>query len=370
MAKENSPPPAKTGSPPCGNDLSALLDNDMSNEDKAASDNIGKFLAAIPSASRSQFLAAISSKEFLKFFTAIASDDSETPQVKFKYENDDYAAFVAKQAETSREEYEHYKSQYNAINHFGNAKVPFQAFASGFQVTAAPCLGDQSLTKVVLCKDDCGDTPLARQKTREKIVREIKPEIQTFKISRILTSNNESSYDVATNALSTQTILQGINRYITQYDFTSIIMIPQGMSSAFTPACINSSTKWLHAIDDFDRIEDHQYSAWQEFILRNGTAVEIESDDWLEGTLLLSMEVTLCAEVESDLKGLPANHRGAITMLCFIIKHLVVRNQEAWDALEEYVKTFDIHNFPGEMSLPLASSSRLSSMFLEMMILA
>jgi hypothetical protein len=35
-------------------------------------------------------------------------------------------------------------------------------------------------------------------------------------------------------------------------------------------------------------------------------------------------------------------------MLRFIIKCLGVRNQEAWDALEEYVKTFDIHNFPGE----------------------
>jgi hypothetical protein len=97
-------------------------------------------------------------------------------------------------------------------------------------------------------------------------------------------------------------------------------MIPQGMSSAFTPACINSSIKWLHAINDFDRLEDNQYSAWQESILRHGTAVEVESDDWLEGTLLLSMEVTLCAEVESDLKGHPENHRGAITMLRFIIK--------------------------------------------------
>jgi hypothetical protein len=244
MVKENSPPPVKTRSSPRGNDLSTLLDNDMSNEDKAASDKMGKFLAAIPLASHSQFLAAISSKEFLKSLTAIASDDSETPQVKFEYENNVYAAFIAKQDETSREEYERYKSQYNATNHFGNAKVPFQTFASGFQVTAAPCLGDQSLTKVVLCKDKCGDTPLARQKTQEKIVHAIKPEIQTCKISRILTSNDESSYDVATNALSTQTILQGINRYITQYDFTSIIMIPQGMSSAFTPACINSSTKY------------------------------------------------------------------------------------------------------------------------------
>jgi hypothetical protein len=113
MVKEASPPPVKTGPPPHGNDLSALLsqaDNVMSNEDTAASDNLGKFLAAIPSASRSQFLAAISSKEFLKSFTAIASNDSTPPQIKFEHGDDDYAAFAAKQAKTSKEEYDFYKS--------------------------------------------------------------------------------------------------------------------------------------------------------------------------------------------------------------------------------------------------------------------
>ena len=35
-------------------------------------------------------------------------------------------------------------------------------------------------------------------------------------------------------------------------------------------------------------------------------------------------------------------------MLRFIIKGMVIRNQEAWDALEEYIKLFDIRNFPGE----------------------
>ncbi len=113
MVKEASPPPVKTGPPPRGDDLSALLsqaDNVMSNEDTAASNNLGKFLAAIPSASRSQFLAVISSKEFLKSFTAIASNDSTPPQIKFEHGDDDYAAFAAKQAKTLKEEYERYKS--------------------------------------------------------------------------------------------------------------------------------------------------------------------------------------------------------------------------------------------------------------------
>jgi hypothetical protein len=67
----------------------------------------------------------------------------------------------------------------------------------------------------------------------------------------------------------------------------------------------------------------------------------------------MSLEKTLCAEVESDICSLPLSQRGSLTTLCYIIKQLVVKNQEARDALEEYLKTFDIRKFPGE-NVPLA----------------
>ncbi len=67
----------------------------------------------------------------------------------------------------------------------------------------------------------------------------------------------------------------------------------------------------------------------------------------------MSLEKTLCAEVESDLCSLPISRQGSLTTLCYIIKRLVAKNQEARDALEEYLKTFDIRKFPGE-NVPLA----------------
>jgi hypothetical protein len=45
-----------------------LEENQMTDEDKKASENIQKFLLAIPADSRSQFLATISSDDFLKTF--------------------------------------------------------------------------------------------------------------------------------------------------------------------------------------------------------------------------------------------------------------------------------------------------------------
>ncbi len=66
------------------------------------------------------------------------------------------------------------------------------------------------------------------------------------------------------------------------------------------------------------------------------------------------METTLCSKVESDMKNLPLQkQKGAITKLCFIIKHMVVRNQEAKDTLETYLKTFDITAFTGK-DVPIA----------------
>ncbi len=107
-------------------------------------------------------------------------------------------------------------------------------------------------------------------------------------------NNDQGNYNVASNALSSQTILQGIKQYVQQYDMLSIVKIPQGISAKkFTPTNITPLTKWLSAIDDYDQLEDYQYAAWQEFILRHGTDIEIESNDWLKSTLLLSMETIL-----------------------------------------------------------------------------
>ncbi len=124
----------------------------MSDEDKKNLENIEKFLSTIPRTTRSQFLAAISSSDFLKTF-ATASGNSGTFQVKFGNDettplgNEDaysntYAAFLASQTQTSKEEYEHFKSDYAAKNRFGQVKIPLQTFQSGFQVTSTPRLGD------------------------------------------------------------------------------------------------------------------------------------------------------------------------------------------------------------------------------------
>ncbi len=114
------------------------------------------------------------------------------------------------------------------------------------------------------------------------------------------------------------------------------------------------ATLFGDAIDDWQALNNAVYFNWQEFILQSGPDFEIKSDNWLDNTLQMSLEKTLHAEVESDLCSLPISRQGSLTTLLYIIKRLVVKNQEAMDALQEHLKTFDIRKFAGE-NVPLAS---------------
>ncbi len=131
-----------------------------------------------------------------------------------------------------------------------------------------------------------------------------------------------------------------------------LIKIPQGIDLA-QPYQVAKATLFKDAIDDWQVVDNAIYFNWQEFILQSGTNVKLESDNWLNNTLQMSLEKTLCAEVETDLCSLPLSQQGTLTTLCCIIKQLVIKNQETRDALKEYLKTFDCRKFAAE-NVPLA----------------
>ncbi len=127
----------------------------------------------------------------------------------------------------------------------------------------------------------------------------------------------------------------------------SLIGILQGVDLA-QPHLVAAATLFKDAIKDWQDLGDNDYFIWQEFILCNGSDVELESDSWLNDMLQLSLETALCAEVASDLCSIPPSQRGSVTTFRCIIKQMVVKNQEARDALKEYLKKFNIRQFPGE----------------------
>ncbi len=99
----------------------------------------------------------------------------------------------------------------------------------------------------------------------------------------------------------------------------SLLQIPTGVDFS-KPERVASATRFKDAINDWSSLEDDTYFKWQEFIRRYGSPVEIESDSWFEDTLLLSMDKTLHAEVESDISHISSSKHGSITTLRFIIR--------------------------------------------------
>ena len=111
-------------------------------------------------------------------------------------------------------------------------------------------------------------------------------------------------YNVAEDAISWQTILHSIRRFVLQYDMTSLIMIPRDVDLS-RPQQVAKANSFKDAIVDWQDLQDVDYFLWQEFVLWNSTDVKIESDNWLDDVLNLSMDKTLCVEVESDIISIP-----------------------------------------------------------------
>jgi hypothetical protein len=281
-------------------------------------DAITLFYKQIPKDARKQFLKAISDKDFMQKIAASLESYKTQGKDGDKSNPDDlaaYEAFLATQSNTTEEDYQIFKSMYiTPAKCFSHVDITGDIPETGFEMSTVPCLGDQETAKIVLKKNDHGEKATACQKTCEKVVKAIKPKISTCKIPCIFTSINKDCYDVASNALSPQTIINAIRRYAVQYDMVSIIQTPQvphGVSFFHSPPAVavmmSSITSWLDAINDYNKLEDHQYAKWQEFILHKGPTVEVESNEWLEETLHLLMESNHSAEVESNMKGLLPN---------------------------------------------------------------
>jgi hypothetical protein len=90
--------------------------------------------------------------------------------------------------------------------------------------------------------------------------------------------------------------------YSIRHDFFN--QNPSGRDLA-QPYQVAKATLFKDAINDWQVLNNGVYFNWQEFILRSGTNVKIESVNWLDDTLQMSLEKTLHVEVESDLCSLP-----------------------------------------------------------------
>jgi hypothetical protein len=129
-------------------------------------------------------------------------------------------------------------------------KIPSHQLQLGLQITLASCnKKDLGEVKVILCKQDHGNDAISCKKTRDKIVKSLETKITAGNLSRVLTSVDADEHDIAADAISWQSILKSIRLFCTQYDMTSLIMIPQGIDLS-KPHHVAKATSFKDAIED------------------------------------------------------------------------------------------------------------------------
>jgi hypothetical protein len=169
------------------------------------------------------------------------------------------------------------------------SKIPFHQLQSGLQITLVSCKEkDLFEVKVILCKHDHGNDAISQKKTRDKIVKSLETKITDGNLSHVLTSIDANEHDIAADAISWQSILKSIRLFCTQYDITSLIMIPQGIDLS-KPQHVAKATSFKDAIEDWQDLSNNNYSNWQEFLLWHSTELKVKSNNWLDYILHLSM---------------------------------------------------------------------------------
>jgi hypothetical protein len=82
--------------------------------------------------------------------------------------------------------------------------------------------------RIIIGKQEHGNDAITRKKIQDKVVKSLEPKISAGNISGMLTSNDAVEYNVAADALSWQSTMKTIRKFCTQYDMTSLLLIPQG----------------------------------------------------------------------------------------------------------------------------------------------
>ena len=217
---------------------------------------------------------------------------------------------------------------------------------------------DYDNDRVVIPRTLRGSTTKERAKIRELCTTPITPQITRSNITKLISSDSNSNYDIAEDAAQWQTMLRSINRHAIASDFKHIIMIPLYFDEK-DPTTYNASAPFVNAILDHDQLTDDHYKRYQRFLRRFGRDEEITSDAWFEEKLWKSLSPALHSEVLSDFIELDKDDdedpnkpkdscQGSLTLLRIIINRVVQSNQESRRSLEEYIRNFDIRKFPGE----------------------
>ena len=188
-----------------------------------------------------------------------------------------------------------------------------------------------------------GKTPYERLKTRQHVVRALEPQIAMSGMTKLDSMSELATYDIADDVLLLEQTLLAIQKFARTFDMESIFIIPN-VFDICDPLSPHQATCMSNLLTDWVTADLNTVLCWQEFLLAYGSAEDIESNNWMEETLYLSMEADLKAEVISDMQDVHVLQRGAVTLFYMTLRRVAIRH----DHMSDWVKTFDLCAFANQ----------------------
>ena len=219
------------------------------------------------------------------------------------------------------------------------------ALSSGLEVFHVPRSGVQQATAGVTSKHSRGDSDSSRLKRKKTVTVALTDKLACNNVLSIITSDDLGKHDLAADCQQWQVAIRSFKRVLTENDMMTPFMVPSKFD-------INDPTKtrgpFTNLLDDFHKISDEIAQLWQQYLGKHAAPVELESDAWAVTIMEKSMTAELKTLVFDDMQELDSSVIGAITMFKLTSNHMVMRNQESIDALQEWLRNFDIRKVKGE----------------------
>ena len=191
-----------------------------------------------------------------------------------------------------------------------------------------------------------GSTPTERLKT-EKIATAILPIKLTTSIIMSLSNTTEiDEHKIAADCKNWQDALRGLTDRLTKFDMTSIFAVPARFDEV--AGTIEPGTKFINILEKWDGVDLKECARWTLFMNGMASDEDIESDTWAQVIMSKSMDDDLLGSVMDEFDRLEEEEQSAVTMFKIMIDIMVIRNQEALDALQTFIKDFDIRAYDGQ----------------------
>ena len=247
------------------------------------------------------------------------------------------------------------QSVINALKELGNLPRPRRdpevlgatghELESGLEMLSARRTSGQAARAGVASKHDRGATQHDRLKREQLIVKKLPVTLGVSQIMKMLASDDPEDFNIAVDAQQHQIGLRALREVLYENDMRSPFMIPTSFNLD-DPSSV--SGPFINILEEPDRVPLEVVLEWSRFLRKFAARVEIESASWAGKIIDLSMEPELKARVHDDLEELPDDCKSGVTLFKLAWKHMVMQSQEVLDALQEYLRTWDIRTFNDE----------------------